>query len=285
MKMRKKKFHTTPVRVIVFAVFVVYSITIAVPYIWTIIASLKTRPEYLNESVFSLPAKLKFDNYVKAWTELSTEGTSVPMMFVNSLWYAVGRSVLGILFSAMTAYVVAKYKFPGRKFLYTFAIVTMMIPVMGSMAMGLKFAKTIGTYNSPLYAILNAGALSGPFVILYSTFKTLSWEYAEAAMIDGAGHFGAFFKIMLPQVISPMCALILSEFILMWTDADTPIIFFPNMPTLAYGLYLYQDVVKKTLQYPIVFAGLMTCMVPTVVLYAIFQKSLMDIQMGGGLKG
>lgn len=285
MKMRKKKFHTTPVRVIVFAVFVVYSITIAVPYIWTIIASLKTRPEYLNESVFSLPAKLKFDNYVKAWTELSTEGTSVPLMFVNSLWYAVGRSVLGILFSAMTAYVVAKYKFPGRKFLYTFAIVTMMIPVMGSMAMGLKFAKTIGTYNSPLYAILNAGALSGPFVILYSTFKTLSWEYAEAAMIDGAGHFGAFFKIMLPQVISPMCALILSEFILMWTDADTPIIFFPNMPTLAYGLYLYQDVVKKTLQYPIFFAGLMTCMVPTVVLYAIFQKSLMDIQMGGGLKG
>lgn len=285
MKMRKKKFHTTPVRVIVFAVFVVYSITIAVPYIWTIIASLKTRPEYLNESVFSLPAKLKFDNYVKAWTELSTEGTSVPMMFVNSLWYAAGRSVLGILFSAMTAYVVAKYKFPGRKFLYTFAIVTMMIPVMGSMAMGLKFAKTIGTYNSPLYAILNAGALSGPFVILYSTFKTLSWEYAEAAMIDGAGHFGAFFKIMLPQVISPMCALILSEFILMWTDADTPIIFFPNMPTLAYGLYLYQDVVKKTLQYPIFFAGLMTCMVPTVVLYAIFQKSLMDIQMGGGLKG
>ena len=285
MKMRKKKFHTTPVRVIVFAVFVVYSITIAVPYIWTIIASLKTRPEYLNESVFSLPAKLKFDNYVKAWTELSTEGTSVPMMFVNSLWYAVGRSVLGILFSAMTAYVVAKYKFPGRKFLYTFAIVTMMIPVMGSMAMGLKFAKTIGTYNSTLYAILNAGALSGPFVILYSTFKTLSWEYAEAAMIDGAGHFGAFFKIMLPQVISPMCALILSEFILMWTDADTPIIFFPNMPTLAYGLYLYQDVVKKTLQYPIFFAGLMTCMVPTVVLYAIFQKSLMDIQMGGGLKG
>ncbi len=285
MKMRKKKFHTTPVRVIVFAVFVVYSITIAVPYIWTIIASLKTRPEYLNESVFSLPAKLKFDNYVKSWTELSTEGTSVPMMFVNSLWYAVGRSVLGILFSAMTAYVVAKYKFPGRKFLYTFAIVTMMIPVMGSMAMGLKFAKTIGTYNSPLYAILNAGALSGPFVILYSTFKTLSWEYAEAAMIDGAGHFGAFFKIMLPQVISPMCALILSEFILMWTDADTPIIFFPNMPTLAYGLYLYQDVVKKTLQYPIFFAGLMTCMVPTVVLYAIFQKSLMDIQMGGGLKG
>lgn len=82
-----------------------------------------------------------------------------------------------------------------------------------------------------------------------------------------------------------MCALVLSEFIVMWTDADTPLIFFPHLPTLAYGLYLYQDVVRKTLQYPVFFAGLITCMIPTVTLYAIFQRSLMDIQMGGGLKG
>ena len=120
---------------------------------------------------------------------------------------------------------------------------------------------------------------------MYATFKSLSWGYAEAAFIDGAGHFGTFFRIMLPQVISPMCALVLSEFIIMWTDADTPLIFFPDMPTLAYGLFLYQDVVRKTLQYPIFFAGLITCMIPTVALYAVFQRSLMDIQMGGGLKG
>ena len=206
-------------------------------------------------------------------------------MLLNSIWYSCGRSVLGILFSAMAAYVIAKYKFFGRNFVYTFAIVTMMLPIMGSMASALKFSKAIGTYDSPTYVILNATTLSGGFIILYSTFKTLSWGYAEAAMIDGAGHFRTFFSIMLPQVISPMCALVLSEFIVMWTDADTPLIFFPHLPTLAYGLYLYQDVVRKTLQYPVFFAGLITCMIPTVTLYAIFQRSLMDIQMGGGLKG
>ncbi len=281
----KKKFTTSPVRIAVFIIFVVYAIVIAVPYIWAVLASLKSWAEYNNEYVLSLPSRFLIKNYADAWTELAAEETSVPTMLLNSIWYSCGRSVLGILFSAMAAYVIAKYKFFGRNFVYTFAIVTMMLPIMGSMASALKFSKAIGTYDSPTYVILNATTLSGGFIILYSTFKTLSWGYAEAAMIDGAGHFRTFFSIMLPQVISPMCALVLSEFIVMWTDADTPLIFFPHLPTLAYGLYLYQDVVRKTLQYPVFFAGLITCMIPTVTLYAIFQRSLMDIQMGGGLKG
>lgn len=281
----KRHFHTNPLRVAVFVIFCVYAVVIAVPYLWAIICSLKTRYEYNESPIFALPQHPMFVNYVKAWTELAAEDTSVLSMLFNSIWYAVGRSVLGVMFSAMAAYVVARYSFPGRRFVYGFAIVTMMLPVMGTMASGLKFARAIGTYDSPLFVVLNATTLSGAFIILYSTFKTLSWGYAEAAFIDGAGHFRTFFTIMLPQIISPLCALILSEFITMWTDADTPLIFFPHLPTLAYGLYLYQDVVKKTLQYPIFYAGLITCMVPTLVLYIIFQKSLMDIQMGGGLKG
>ena len=285
MTKAKRHFRTNPVRIVVFGIFCVYALIIAVPYLWAIVCSLKTRYEYNESPIFDLPKNPMFINYVSAWTELAAEDTSVLKMLLNSIWYAVGRSVLGIMFSAMAAYVVARYDFPGRKFVYGFALVTMMLPVMGTMASGLKFAHAIGTYDSPLYVVLNATTLSGGFIILYSTFKTLSWGYAEAAFIDGAGHFRTYFTIMLPQIISPLCALILSEFIVMWTDADTPLIFFPHMPTLAYGLYLYQDVVKKTLQYPIFYAGLITCMVPTLVLYAVFQKSLMDIQMGGGLKG
>ena len=281
----KRRFRTSPLRIIVFAIFCIYVLVIAVPYLWAIVCSLKTRYEYNEAPIFDFPKNPMFINYVKAWTELAAEDTSVLSMFFNSIWYAVGRSVFGIMFSSMAAYVVARYDFPGKKFVYGFAIVTMMLPVMGTMASGLKFAHAIGTYDSPLFVILNATTLSGGFIILYSTFKTLSWGYAEAAFIDGAGHFRTYFTIMLPQIISPLCALVLSEFIVMWTDADTPLIYFPHLPTLAYGLYLYQDVVKKTLQYPIFYAGLITCMIPTLTLYAIFQKNLMDIQMGGGLKG
>ena len=281
----RRKQKTSPVRILVFCIFVIYSVVVVIPYLWAIIVSLKTRYEYTELSVFALPKVPQWNNYLAAWSELATEGTSVPQMFINSIWYACGRSILGVLFSSMAAYVVARYRFPGRNAIYTFALITMMLPVMGTLPSSLKFAKLIGTYDSPLYVVLNASTLGSIFILMYATFKSLSWGYAEAAFIDGAGHFGTFFRIMLPQVISPMCALVLSEFIIMWTDADTPLIFFPDMPTLAYGLFLYQDVVRKTLQYPIFFAGLITCMIPTVALYAVFQRSLMDIQMGGGLKG
>lgn len=281
----RRKQKTSPVRILVFCIFVIYSVVVVIPYLWAIIVSLKTRYEYTELSVFALPKVSQWNNYLAAWSELATEGTSVPQMFINSIWYACGRSILGVLFSSMAAYVVARYRFPGRNAIYTFALITMMLPVLGTLPSSLKFAQLIGTYDSPLYVVLNASTLGSIFILMYATFKSLSWGYAEAAFIDGAGHFGTFFRIMLPQVISPMCALVLSEFIIMWTDADTPLIFFPDMPTLAYGLFLYQDVVRKTLQYPIFFAGLITCMIPTVALYAVFQRSLMDIQMGGGLKG
>lgn len=282
---KRKRFSTSAVGIAVFAVFLVYALVLIVPYLYALNVSLKTRVEYTDKPIFALPEKPMFENYLRAWKELSSENSSVPMMFLNSLWYAGGMSFFGVFFSAMAAYVVAYYEFPGRRFFYVFALVAMLLPIMGSMASSLKFAQAIGAYNSPLFALLEAGCLGGSFIILYSTFKGVSRGYAESAFIDGAGHFRVFISIMLPQVISPLCALLLADFISLWSDCEVPLIYFPNLPTLSTGLYLYQDVVKKTLEYPVYFAGLLTCMVPTVVLFSVFQNTLMDIQMGGGLKG
>lgn len=284
-KSQKRKKRFTPVSITVFVIFVLYTIILAIPYVWGIVVSLKTRYEYMEMPVFSLPQKLQLINYINAWIELSVEGTSVPMMFLNSIWYAGGMSITSIFFSTMTAYVIAKYVFPGRKTIHATALVIMMLPIMGSMASSMKFTQMIGAYDSRLYVILNASSVGSIFIIMYATFKGVSWQYAEAAFIDGAGHFTVFFKIMLPQVISPLCALFMTQFITLWSDDATPLVYFPNLPTLSTGLYLYQSVVKKTEQYPVYFAGLITCMIPTLALFLIFQKNLMNVQMGGGLKG
>lgn len=285
IKPRKKKRRFTLVNTIVFVLFVLYTIILAIPYVWGIVVSLKTRYEYMEMPIFSMPKQPQFINYVKAWKELSVEGTSVPMMFLNSIWYAGGMSVTSIFFSTMTAYVIAKYVFPGRTTIHTTALVIMMLPIMGSMASSMKFSQMIGAYDSRLYILLNASSVGSIFIIMFATFKGVSWGYAEAAFIDGAGHFTVFFKIMLPQVISPLCALFMTQFITLWSDDATPLVYFPNLPTLSTGLYMYQSVVKKTEEYPIYFAGLITCMIPTLALFLIFQKNLMNVQMGGGLKG
>lgn len=281
-KNKKKKINVVFIATAV--VFAIYSVFIILPYIYGFLVSIETDFEYQN-TIFPKPKGFEIVNYLNAWVDLANENTSVPTMFINSIWYAGGMAIVGLMYASVTAYVVSKYRFPCRKIIYTAAILMMTIPIIGGMASNLKFVSALGGYNSPLFVFISAQTINGSFIILVACFDAVDWGYAEAAFIDGAGHFQVFFKIMLPQIISPLCALAMTDFIMYWADTDTALIYFPNLPTLSTGMYLYQDVVERLYNYPIYYAGLMMCMIPTIVLFIIFQKHLMEIQMGGGLKG
>lgn len=284
MKAKKKHIKQSPAAIVAAVIFGVYSIVLILPYIYGFLVSIQTDFEFQNQ-IFPQPQHFKLSNYVDAWKDLSTAETSVPEMFINSLWYSVGQTVVGLIYATCCAYVVSKFRFPGRKFIYAFALVMMMVPIIGGMASNLKFISALGGYNSPFYVILSAQTINGSFIIIVACFDSVSWNYAEAAYIDGAGHFTVFWQIMLPQVISPLCALACTDFIVAWADSETALIYFPQLPTLSTGLYLYQDVVERLYNYPVYYAGLLLCMIPSIVVFAIFQDKLMDIQMGGGIKG
>ena len=273
---------------VIFAVFALYTLILLVPYIYAAFASVSDYKDYYLK-IFPFPENgLKLKNYIDAWKNLKHEGNGVPSMILNSLWFAGGSAVLNVFLSSCGAYICSKYKFRGRKFLYWFALITMMIPIVGAMPSQLKFISAMGVYNSRLYIFVNAGTIGATFIIMYSCFQNLDWAYAESAFIDGAGHFTVFFKIMLPQVISPMTALILSDFILFWTDVESSLIYYPELPTLATGLYHFRSfviTVEGMRRYPAYFAAILLCIIPTVALFSIFQKKLMDIQLSGGIKG
>lgn len=273
-------------KVIIFIVFLLYAISLLTPIVWGVLMSMLTRAEFNAASgSIKLPTRIDFSNYALAWKELASNGISMITMTLNSLWYAAGSSFLCVAASAMTAYVTTKYRFPGRRFFHGFAWVTMMVPIMGNMASALRFFRTMGAADTPWFVVANVSSLGFLYVVLYSTFKGLSWEYAESAFVDGAGHFRVFFQIMLPQVYSPIVALFVSEFIGKWNDSMAPLIYFPSMPTLASGLFIYQTVASRAVNYPMLFAALIMCMIPVLILFFIFQEKLMDIQLGGGIKG
>lgn len=287
-KIRKERNMLGIVGWVVSAVFGVYTIILLMPYIYAAFASISDYKDYYLK-VFPFPENgLKLKNYIDAWKNLKHEGNGVPEMILNSLWFAGGSAVLNVFLSACGAYICSKYRFRGRKFLYWFALITMMIPVVGAMPSQLKYISAMGVYNSRMYIFINVNTIGATFIIMYSCFQSLDWTYAEAAFMDGAGHFTVFFKIMLPQVISPMTALILSDFILFWTDVESSLIYYPELPTLATGLYHFRSFVitaEGMRRYPAYFAAILLCIIPTVALFSIFQKKLMDIQLSGGVKG
>lgn len=285
---KKKKKSLPVVTIAVTLIFTIYLLILLIPYVYALFASLSDYREYYF-NIFPLPKEgLKFGNYLEAWTSLSHEGTGVPQMILNSLWFAGVPAVLGVFLSSCGAYICAKYKFWGRDFIYWFCLITMMIPIIGNQSSHLKYIDVLGGYNSPLYVFITANTVGATFIIMYSCFQSVDWAYAEAAFIDGATHFQVFYKVMIPHAISPMTALMLSDFILHWANVENSLLYYPDLPTLSTGLYYFRTFVitaEGMQRYPAYFAAMLLCMIPTIILFSVFQEKLMDIQISGGIKG
>ena len=258
--------------IVVFILFVLYSITLIYPYLWAIMTTFKYDWDYNNNRVW-LPQEWTFSNYSDAFVELSA-------------WYSVGGTLVAIASSTVSAYVVAKYRFPGRGIVYGIAIVTMTLPIIGALPSQYTMYGKLGILDTPFYLIAMANGLGFNFMILYGFFKSLPWSYVEAAYLDGAGHFRTFISVMLPQAASVIASLGIVAFISTWNDYMNPILFLESYPTMSMGLYVYQqETLQQGIDIPVLFAGVIMSTVPVLTLFVIFQNSIMSLTLGGGLKG
>lgn len=254
---------------------------------WLVMNSFKQSTQYKNFAAggsLALPAPITAESYAQAFTQLSSFGFGVPLMVFNSLWRVIGSILVAQACANAVAYCLAFYKFPGRNAIYWTIIVMMMLPIYGTMPAQLKLYKNLNIYDSP--GILISAIGIGGALIPYSCFKGVSRTYAEAAFIDGAGHFTVFFKVMLPQMIPVITALAVSAFIGGWNDYMNTIVFMPSYPTLATGIYYYQQVVVgRSGDYPVLFAAVVMSVIPVLALFLGFQKTLLNLDISGGLKG
>lgn len=280
---------------IVFLIFLAYAISLIFPLLYLFVNSFQDKLTYFNNlgengNAFALPKTWKFENYKIAFANMSmidSDGREIFLyeMFFNSLWYTAISSVGGILISSFSAYVLSKYAFKGHDAIYAVAIFTMTMPIVGSTGASFKLMSEIHIYNSPLFLITSLSGFGFNFLVLYGFFKNLSWAYAEAVFIDGGGHFTAFFKVMLPQASSAMFALLLMAGISAWNDYNTPLLYMPDFPTVASGLYRIQVSFSRKGNVPAYFAGLIISIVPVIVLFSCFSDKIIKNLTIGGLKG
>ncbi len=290
MKIKSNKIKFTTAQKTVFIVasvfFALYALSMIYPLFWLFVNTFKTDRAYYELNFFPKEGQWEF-NYLQAFSTLKVKKQGVFAMLFNSLWYSVGGAFLGVAVSTCLAYAVSKYKFFGRRLLTVIAIVIMMIPVVGALPSQYRVFNTLGMIDSPLILLCFTSGFGLNYLIMLATFDSLSWSFSEAAFIDGAGHFRAFFVIMLPQVIAPLSGLMLVSFIGIWNDYMSPLIFIPKLPTLATGLYMYEALNARKIDemnMPIYFSGIVICMLPVFVLFLIFQNTIMEISMSGGVK-
>ena len=281
-------------QIILYVIVAVYCLSMVYVLLFGLINSLKDATDFEWLNPFGFPHKefgWKFDNYSKVLKEFKVSSMSmggeevgIMGMFVNSLLYAVFMSLFSMATQIMVAYAIAKYDFRLKPILYGVAVIVMLLPIIGSLASEVQMADTFNFRNNLLGICLMKCKYAGLyFLVFYATFRSVSWTYAEAAQIDGAGHLKIFIEIMLPLIKSTVFAVFILLFIEFWNDYYTPMIFLPQSPTMSYGLFVFQT--DNRASQPIQLAAcLLTCL-PILVLFVVFKNKIMGNVTMGGLKG
>ena len=274
---------------IVLPIFYFFMFILAVwalfPIFFALLNSLKTALDY-NDSAIGLPKVWNFANYAQA-IKITYRNTTVLGMFLNSIIYSVTFSFANIFSSCMSAYVMSKYKFKLRNFLYALAIFIQIIPIFGTTSAGYLLVNRLGLHdNLFLLWITACGGFDYTFLIVYSYFENVSWDYAEAAYIDGAGNWYVFLKIMIPMVLPAILMMWLSAITSLWNDYMGPYIYLPSYPTLSTGIFNLKNLASYLSGgVTVYFAAIIISMLPILILFFFLQKRILNLSLDGGLKG
>lgn len=268
--------------------FALFAVSFILPFLWVLMNSFKTTKGFASDSL-CWPDPFRFENYKDAFlfSNAATGNFNFLQMLGMSVLVAGGGTLATVLTSSCAAWVVAKYRFPGRNVIFGVVIFSLIVPIVGALPSQIQLMRSLHLTDAVIGCIfLYSGGFGSNFLLLYSFFKNLSWTYVEAAKIDGASDFRIFVQIILPMAKGPMVAVTILTLIGLWNDYLTPSIYLPKKPTIAYGIYLMQSTMVDTKgQYPLFFATIVLTMIPIILVFVLFNKTIMENTSVGGLKG
>ncbi len=253
-------------------VLIIWSALVIVPLLWVIMSSFKTSSE-IFASPFGLPANWNFDNYVNAWT---TAG--IGSFFFNSVIVVACSLALTMLFGSMSAYVLARFSFPGNKIIYYAMLAGLTFPVFLAIVPLFFVLRGIGLLNTLPGLIVTYAAFAFPFTVffLYAFFRSLSKSIAEAAAMDGAGEWRTFFQIMLPMARPGLATVAILNFVGLWNQFLLPVALNSNPENyvLTQGMAAFASQAGYSVDFGALFAAVVITVVPVLIVYLIFQRQL-----------
>ena len=252
------------------------------PFIWLVLAALKTPAEWASLPISILPEEAQWNNFVSALTDMNFIGYAG-----NSLFVATTYSVLITLSSAAVGFGFARLRAPGKKALFMVVLATMMIPqILTLLPTYVMFAR-IGLLNTYWPWVLWGLAASPYMVFLFRQFfSSLPKELEDAAIIDGAGWFRIFAPIFLPLSRPILITSFLLSFTWTWGDYIAPALLLDlDRTTLAVAITAwYQDPngnVIPTIQ----AAAAVMYIIPVLLIFFFAQRYFVQSNVSSGIKG
>lgn len=270
-------------RILFIIVLIGFTILFLTPFLWLVVASLKTRAEVFNSEW--IPDPIAWENYIRVW-----DAAPVFKWFQNSLLVAVLAALSVTISSGMIAFGFAFFRFLGRDKLFGLVLATMMLPGVVTMIPVFLVWDALGLVNThvPLWGSNLFGSAFYIF-LMRQFYLSLPREIFEAARVDGASYFQMWRYIALPLTRTALIVVFIFEFKASWTDLMKPLIYLYNSDlfTLPRGLKAILDQFGQggEMQWEIVLAASVIVTIPIIIIFFIGQRYFMDGIATTGLKG
>ncbi len=288
----KRKEHLETIKdrsatILKYATLISLSIIVIIPIIPVFFGSFKTNTEFYDTSAWAPPESfLNFENYRVAFTD-----GNMLLGFFNTFIIMVVSIVVSVLIGAMTAYVLQRFRFPGRNavtYLFLFAAlipaITLNIAIFSLMTwIARNFGiQLINTRWSAI--ILFAGTDIITVYIFMQFLKHIPVSIDESAIIDGAGYFKIFFRIIMPLMAPAITTVAILKFVAIYNDFYIPMLYMPaeDLAVISTALEKFRGPFGS--QWEVICAGQMITILPILILFIFLQKYIYRGLLMGAVK-
>ena len=252
-----------------------------VPLFWMISTSIKPRAEIFAWPPTFLPKTLMLENYVTIFQKYPLH-----RFMLNSLFMVVLNIIGNLIAVPLAAYAFARLKFRGKNVLFMVLFLIMIVPGEIKLVPLFRMFSRLGLIDTYVPLVLHSFFGEAFFIFLMTQYlRSMPKELDEAARIDGVGHVGILYRILVPLAIPAMTIIVVYTFLWTWNEFLKPIIYLNSWEKfpIQVGLSLFKgrfDIVWN--QY---MAATLVSVIPVLLVYGFVQKYLIGGLSSIGIKG
>lgn len=269
-------------RSVYYIFFISMSVLVFVPILLIFLSSFKNNMEIASTSPFSLPSSfLNLENYKVAITKGHL------FRGIQNSFLLVGISIIGnALLGTMTAYVLNRFQFRGKKVIIGLFLFAMIIPTYTTEIARFQLVHTIGLYNSiwaPISIYVGTDIMQ---IYIYMQFlEKISEQLDESAMLDGASYFRIYISIVFPLLLPATATLCILKGVAIMNDIFVQQLYMPSQKLLTIATSLTSYVGDRSSDLASLCAAIMVALFPSALIYILFHKLIFKGLMDGAVKG
>ena len=258
---------------------VLLSAAMLLPLVWMVLTSFKPESEIVQFPPRLLPDSVTFQHYVDVWDRIP-----FARLYVNTIIFAGGVTVLSVLFDSMTAYALARLIFRGRNVMFVFVLFMLMMPFQVTLVPLYDLLANLGWTDTLHGLIIPRATNAFGIFFLRQFFLSLPKDLEEAARMDGAGEFRIYRQIILPLAAPALLTLALFHFMYNWNDLLWPLLInqAADKQTLPSGLALFMG--EHVVEYGLLMAASVLALLPVIAFFLLIQRRFVEGVATTGIK-